>query len=519
MITKQVRIASIYKLILSFSLILLNLLAANASVQPNTLFSNHMVLQQGVEVPVWGTAGEGEKITVEFGSQRVSTMTKNGRWMVKLAPLDYQKSPSNLIIKGNNQVVIEDVVVGEVWVCSGQSNMARRMSPHVKYQTITNFEQERDSANHPTIRQYTVQYAQTDTSVADANGNWMICSPSTVEQFSAVAYFFARDLQKALDVPIGIILSSVGGTQAKHWTSREAMESNPALLPLVQEYDLACLEYPQKKADYIAYLDSVNRKFRMDSLFAVNQKAEIPQKPKLQKSPQIPNEQRRIACYFNGMIAPLIPYAIKGVAWYQGESDNDFAEQYKLLFPTLISDWRVRWSQGDFPFLYVQVAPYYKTKPEIRDAQLLSLQSTKNTAMVVTTDCGNAKDIHPPLKQPVGYRLSLAARALAYKEKIEYSGPVYHDCKMENNEIRLYFEHASSGLVAKNGELKGFTIAAADLNFVQARAKIKDNYVIVSGDSITKPVALRYGWENVPDVNLYNGAGLPASPFQIINHK
>jgi sialate O-acetylesterase len=217
---------------------------------------------------------------------------------------------------------------------------------------------------------------------------------------------------------------------------------------------------------------------------------------------------------FNGMIHPLIPYGIKGVLWYQGESNSKQAKEYLTLFPAMIADWRTRWKQGDYPFLYVQVAPYNGMPPEIREAQLLSLAKVKNAAMTVTTDFGDANDIHPKKKEPVGQRLALAARALAYGEKIEYSGPLYDSMKVENGKVVMDFKHTGTGLIAKDGPLKGFTIAGKDKQFVPARAEIQGSSIVVSAEGVTDPQAVRYGWANVPDVNLYNQEGLPASPFR-----
>jgi sialate O-acetylesterase len=214
------------------------------------------------------------------------------------------------------------------------------------------------------------------------------------------------------------------------------------------------------------------------------------------------------------MLAPVIPYGIKGAIWYQGESNAKQSKQYRTLFPAMITDWRARWKQGDFPFFFVQIAPYHSQPPEIREAQFLTLAKVKNTAMVVTTDVGDATDIHPTRKEPVGQRLALAARALTYGEKTEYSGPLYDSMTAKGGEIALSFKHVGGGLVAKDGELKGFTIAGEDKQFVPAQAKIQGSAILVSAEGVAAPKAVRYGWANVPDVNLFNQQGLPASPFR-----
>lgn len=497
----------------SFFFITLLFLSFSASLNaavPNSLFSDHMVLQQKVNIPVWGTGRNGEKVSIEFAGQLFTTVVDKNHWHVVFHAKD-AGGPYSMKITGDTTITIKDIYIGEVWVCSGQSNMERKMSPHWKYQTITNYEEEKKAANHPLIRQYLVPNTLSDTQVEDTGGSWAVCSPDTIESFSAVAYFFARDLHQARKVPIGIILSAVGGTQAKLWTSRAGLTNNTELLPLVQEYDDAINEYPQKLVEYNANKDSVFSKYERDKEFAKLANKPLPRRP---KPPHNPSKRWRIACFYNGMIAPLLKYPIKGVLWYQGESDRDFAGQYQVLFPTLINDWRNNWGLGNFPFLFVQIAPFEENNPEIREAQLVTLEKTSNTAMIVTTDCGNAQDIHPPFKQPIGHRLSLAARALAYNENITYSGPIFDSYKKNGNTMEISFLHASSGLKYKGKELTGFTLADSTNKFVPAKALIKGNKVIVYNDTITNPVAVRYSWANVPDGNLYNNENLPASPFR-----
>jgi sialate O-acetylesterase len=286
-----------------------------------------------------------------------------------------------------------------------------------------------------------------------------------------VAYYFARDLHAKLGVPVGIISTSWGGTPAQAWTSAEGFAGQPELK---------------------GYADQL-------------QAAEVLPENGHQNFP---------AALYNAMIAPVVPYGMKGVIWYQGEANAGQSKQYQTLFPAMIADWRAKWKLGDFPFLFVQIAPFKGLPPEIREAQLLTLAKSKNTAMAVTTDCGDANDIHPKQKEPVGHRLSLAARALAYSEKIEYSGPLYQEMKAAVDKAWISFSHAGGGLVAKDGDLKGFTIAGADGKFVPAKAEIKGDKVVVSAEGVSDPKAVRYGWDNVPGVNLFNKEGLPASPFR-----
>jgi len=442
-------------IVLSLSLLFaFNLAVAN--VKLNSLFTDHMVLQKGKPVSVWGTADEGEGVKVTFNGQSVSTTTVNGKWMVKLAPMPYLTKGSTMVIAGKNTLTVNDVLVGEVWLCSGQSNMERELGLRRGQQPITDWEKERDEANYPLIRSFYVPEKYAKEPIDDVNGSWKVCSPETVPSFSAVAYFFARDLYKQLNVPIGILFSAYGGTRAEDWTSKEALAGAKGIVPPAQ----------------------------------------------------ITNG------LYNAMIAPLLPVAIKGVAWYQGENNSGRAKEYQVVLPNMIKNWRTDFKQGDFPFLIVQIAPHKGMPPEIRESQLLASQQVKHTALIVTTDCGDANDIHPPHKQPVGERLALAARHLAYKENIEYSGPVYRSYKIKDNRIVLSFDHAAKGFLQNAEAIKGFTIAGEDQIFKVATAILKGNKVILFNEAIKKPVSVRYGWANVPDVNLYNVEGLPASPFR-----
>ena len=460
----------------------------SAKIVPNSLFSNHAVLQRGVVVPVWGSGSDGEAVTVEFNGQKKETKTVDGKWFVKLNAMQYG-GPYTLKITGENALEVEDIYVGEVWVCSGQSNMERQLGPRPPQPLIADWEKERDNANYPLIREYYVPITTSDEPLEDIGSKWEVCSPESVKEWSAVGYFFARDLYKALNVPIGMLFTAVGGTPVEYWTSRSGLENHPALKKVVEDYDKALMAFPKQLA-----------KYKRDG-----SKGDAPKNPA---------EARHTYGHFNAMISPLLHYAIKGVIWYQGESNQHNAELYPTLLSNMIFDWRSNWGVGEFPFLYVQVAPFKNMKPEIREAQRITLNRTYNTAMIVTTDCGDANDVHPPNKQPVGYRLSLAARALAYKEKIEYSGPMYETMEIVGDKVILHFSHTGKGLTAKEGSLKGFVIAAEDKNFVEAEAKIVGTTVEVTGKNLQNPVAVRYGWANVPDVNLFNKDGLPASPFK-----
>ncbi len=494
----------------SFAFVLLSLMFAKsfATVKPNSLFSDNMVLQRGVALPIWGTANEDEKITVEFNGQKASTVAKNGKWMLKLNPLK-AGGPYKMTITGENTITIQNILVGEVWICGGQSNMERQLGLRAGQKPIVNWKEEAANANYPEIRQYHVGRKASDTMITDANTKWEVCDTSSVKEFSAVGYFFARDLYKQLKVPIGLLFSTVGGTPAENWTTRAALEANPELKKLAEDYDKAKQNYPIAAANFKKDLPSLLAKWQTDSAAAVSANKKVPIKPAPPRNPA-----GGAGGLYNGMINPLIPYAIKGVIWYQGESNSGRGKQYQTLFPTMITDWRKNWNQGDFFFFYVQIAPFRGADPMIREAQLLTLNKIPNVAMAVITDCGDTVDIHPAFKQPVGNRLSLAARALAYKEKIEYSGPIYKSFEVKGNTVEVSFTHIGKGLVAKDGDLVGFTIAGEDKKFVTATATISGNKIIVTNADVTKPVAVRFSFNPVAKGNLFNSEGLPASPFR-----
>ena len=502
----------------------------HAAVKPNPLFSDGAILQRGQAVPVWGTARDGEKVSVTLGDQKLTTTAADGTWRVELKPLT-AGGPFTLTITGDNTVTVNNVLVGEVWICSGQSNM------EWPFNRAANAAEQGPLAVYPKIRMFTVAKTVSIKPLTEVNGSWVECSPASVGGFSAVGYFFARDLYQKLGIPVGMIHTSWGGTPAQAWTSLEGLSKDPELKNYAAKAKSALDNYPaavegfqpkivEFKAAKAVWQETIGKPYQ-ESLKLWNEETAkakttgqpLPPKPVLASpQPNIPKapggDQNSETTLFNGMLNPIIPYAIKGAIWYQGESNASQSRLYRSLFPAMIADWRTRWNQGNFPFLFVQIAPYNDQPPEIREAQMLTLAKSPNTAMAVTTDVGEATDIHPTHKEPVGQRLALAARALAYGEKLEYSGPLYQSLVTKGAEIALSFTHASGGLVAKDGELKGFTIAGADGNFVPAKAEIKDSNIVVSAAGVTEPKAVRYGWANVPDVNLYNKEGLPASPFR-----
>ena len=497
------------KKILIIGLLSFSVALSRGEIKPNALFADNMVLQQGVPVPVWGVAAEGQKVTVECAGQSVSTTAKDGKWMVRLKPLK-TAGPLSLVIKGDLQpITLTNVPVGEVWVCSGQSNMERQLGPRSGQEPIENWEQEAASADLPQIRMFFVPRSSAAKPSDNLRGSWVVCSPQTAADFSAVGFFFARALQQDLKVPIGMIFTSVGGTAVELWTSREALEGVPAGAELLRKSEQDIHDYPQALAKFKAEEPELMKKYQQDVAAAAADGSRTPKKPAAPPNPS----NRQPSCLFNGMVAPLIPYAFRGVIWYQGESNGGRGKQYRTLFPLMIKDWRSRWQQGDFPFCFVQLATYRSCDPMVREAQLLTLARVPNTAMAVTTDVGDTNDIHPTRKRPVGERLALAARALAYGEKIEFSGPLFESMKVKDGKATLRFSHAK-GLTAKGGGLTGFVIAGADKKLVPAEAVIQGETVVVSSPNVPAPEAVRYNWVSVAEGNLYNAAGLPASPFR-----
>lgn len=483
---------------------------AHADVALPAVIGDHMVLQQGMNIPIWGTAGPGENVVITIAGQQVQTTAdENGKWTVSLNPLEYG-GPFTLRVTGSNSIVVHDVLVGEVWVCSGQSNMQMAVS------RVNNAEKEIAEADFPNIRFFTVPRTVSDKPLDDTTGSWTACTPQTVPGFSAVGYFFGRELHKTLGVPVGLIHTSWGGTPAEAWTSLPALSAVPELRQLAQDWDERILAYPKALADY----QKAHAQWEKAAQKARAEGTKVPPEPKAPQNPA--TSPWRPAGLFNGMISPLIPFAIRGAIWYQGESNANRAYHYRTLFPTMIRDWRKHWGEGDFPFLFVQLANFMARKreptesawAELREAQLMTL-ALPNTGMAVIIDIGEANDIHPRNKQDVGKRLAAWALGTTYGKDVVISGPLYDSMTIEGNRIRLRFKHVDGGLVAKGGRrLKGFAIAGEDRKFYWAHAKIDGDTVVVRSFRVPKPVAVRYAWADNPECNLYNAAGLPASPFR-----
>jgi sialate O-acetylesterase len=489
--------------------LLANSLSAAEPLTLGSLFTDHAVLQRDMAVPVWGKAEPNSQIVVQFaGQSKSATVDKDGRWMVKLDPMPASAEGRMLSVSTDpaaSPLTRQDVLVGEVWLCSGQSNMAFNLKGSVDGEAAI------AAAGDGQLRLFAASAKAVDEPQDSIGGTWVVDAPKSAETFSAVAYFFGKELRQKLNVPVGLIRSSVGGTVAEAWAPRSDLESNPKLKPLLDIQARQVTEYSKNLADFKAREPKLLAEYEKRLAEAKAAGTRPPRKP--QFVDPLTNVNRPTGLY-NGSIAPLKPYALRGAIWYQGESNSGRGKEYQTLFPAMIAGWRKVWGQGDFPFLFVQITPHNGMSPEVREAQRITTQTTPNTAMAVTTDVGDATDIHPKQKRPVGVRLALAARALAYGESIEYSGPTYDAMTISGNQATLKFKHTGGGLVAQGGDLRGFTIAGTEGKFVPAHAAIQGDTIVVASDTVSEPVAVRYGWTNVPDVNLYNQAGLPASPFE-----
>ncbi len=461
-----------------------------ADISLPKIFSDHMVLQRNSKVKVWGTAEVSQKLIIKFnGSEAKATANAQGNWSVVITTNE-AGGPYALEVEaeeGQPKVVFNDVMVGEVWLCAGQCNMSAPVLNSL------NAENEIDgSKNFPELRLFAVEGHSSTEPLGDFPKvvPWSVCSPETVKDFSAVGYFFGREIIKELkqkkdykEITIGLIDASWKGTVCEAWTSRAAMDKVEGLAPLLRQWD-------------------------------ENDEPTSPNRP---------------GSVFNGMIAPITKFPIRGVVWYQGEANVDRGDQYRTLFPTLIEDWRQQFGQGEIPFYFVQLAPFrWEQKPpellaEIRDAQLNTLNSIPNTRMVVTTDIGDLQDINPKNKQVVGRRLAIAAITDVYADLVNdqsktlrHCGPIFEAMSTNNNQITLTFKNSADGLKIRSGEteLDCFTICGKDNKFVPATAKIDGHRILVSSSEIDAPVAVRFAWEDSAQPNLVNDQGLPASPFR-----
>lgn len=466
---------------LAFSIgLMLATKALMADIRLPQIFSDGMVLQRHQPIAVWGWADPSEHVKVELNNQnRETTADAVGRWQLALDP-EEAGGPFQLVVSGKNTVMLSDVLVGEVWVCSGQSNMEWSVG------RSNNAKQEIANANYPEIRQVRIPRKTAGVPLEDMEESleWKEVNPQNVGDFTAVGYFYARELHKELNVPIGLINASWGGTIIETWISKEALQTDKSLRKAIHFFE-------QVPADTIRQNTTPNRY------------------PTL---------------LFNAMINPLIPYTVKGVIWYQGEGNARRAYEYRKSFPMMINDWRKQWGLGDFPFYFVQLASYKASGgtsasgsawAELREAQHQTL-SLSRTGEAVTIDIGDTDDIHPRNKQDVGKRLAAIALHDSYGQDIVYSGPVYKKLRVKGKQAIIHFDYVHSGLAVKASEdIIGFEIAGADQRFYPAEARIAGETVVLSSPSVNRPKAVRYAWADDPGKsNLFNGDGFPAVPFR-----
>jgi len=472
---------------------------AVADIKLPAIISDHMVLKKGSKIPIWGKAEPGEAVKVTLGDVSAkATADSTGKWIASLDLSESKAGPFTLNVAGKNQIAVNDVLVGEVWLASGQSNMAFLLEKQ------TGSAEDIAKSANPALRQFQVTRVEPPEPSDEGGGKWTVASPETSGKFSAVGYYFQKQLNKELGVPVGIISTGVGGSACEAWISPQSIEADPHLKAA-------------REASLQARLTATKAVFR---------------------------SRTEPSCLFNGMIHPILSYPINGVIWYQGETNVSRAWQYRSAFPMLIKDWRTQWKQPDLPFYFCQLAnfkpktaaPEESPDAELRESQSLALK-LPHTGQAVLIDIGEAGDIHPRNKKDVGDRLARIALADCHGKKIAFSGPVYQSMKIEGDKIRLTFTHTDGGLTAKplpatydvktekgvtaplvrnspNSELAGFAICGADHKWVWADAKIDGDSVVVWSDQVPKPVAVRYAWASNPTCNLYNGAGLPASPFR-----
>jgi sialate O-acetylesterase len=540
MMNNMKKLKPFYYSTLFMLLFILSFDRASAKITLPAIIGDNMVLQRGIKIPIWGWADPEETINITFQGKKFETKAlQNGKWSLKLGSYAKGGPYEMQLSSAKNNITLKNILIGDVWLASGQSNM------EFGIQTEKSGPTEIVNARDSMIRLFYVPMAfsimpreNMDAPASSRNGKWIVCSPEAMADtkfawhgFSAAGYYFAKEIRGHEKAPVGMIGSYKGGTPAQAWMSLEGLNQSPAFdtyinahQKLVEDLENARKHYPKKFAEYQAKLKNTDQ----------NSSAPKPQAPQPPEGGfSAPSN------LFNAMIMPIIPFGIKGVIWYQGESNADKLPQaieYRQLFPRLISDWRKNWSQGNFPFLFVQLANYKKAarKPSegvwawLREAQLKTL-GIQATGMAVITDIGDSADIHPTNKKDVGIRLSLAARKIAYTEQLVYSGPIFKRMKVKGNVIEISFDHVGAGLIGHRPgndqttpaieTLKGFGIAGADGKFVWAEAHIEGDKVLVTAKGIENPVALRYNWADNPLGTLYNKEGLPASPFRTDDFK
>jgi len=499
------------KSILTITVTLISISSLFADVRLPAIIGDNMALQQKTNACVWGWADPGEAISIKGSwqwSASNTTADDDGKWKINIKT-PKAGGPHKLTIKGKNTIKLKNIIVGEVWLCSGQSNMAMPMEGFTEKQSIHGGSEDIKNATKKSIRLFTVKMATSETPQDDIKGSWVECTPETVKSFSAVGYYFGRKIHQETKNPVGLICSAWGGTMAQAWTRIDFIKYDDNLSPMIDLYNTKLQEWEKACTD-----------------------AEKEQKTKPNRTFGI-RPQDKSASIYNAMIAPITNMTICGTIWYQGESNANAAYLYRVLFPTMIKNWRCDFNNYQMPFYFVQLANYTTHKPgeeiksyrgeprdnawaELREAQLMTC-FMKNNGMAVAIDIGETNNIHPGNKKDVGERLALWALAKDYGQKSECSGPLYAGYRIEGNEIRVLFSHAENGLMSKEDTPKGFAIAGEDRKFVWADAKIDGSTVLVSSDQIESPVSVRYAWDIDPETCLYNKENLPASPFRTDN--
>lgn len=474
-------------------------LDSQAAVSVPNIFSDHMVLQRDQENKVWGRAEPGEKVTVKIQDQsQKATADDAGNWHVMLAALPAGGPHEILIHSDSNEISIQDVLVGEVWICSGQSNMQWSVS------NVNDADLVIAAANYPQIRMINFPNVGSQQPIwTHDKANWMPCSPNSVEWFSAVGYFFGRQLHQTLDVPIGLVNNAWGGSAADAWIDRE-------LLAKDSRYEKTLAGWKTKESRFAELSEKTD--------LSDQERGELKELTKLMKG------QHRPANIYNGVLLSHMGYGIKGAIWYQGETNAGRAYQYRDLFPMLIQNWRDKWQQGKFPFYWVQLADFGQEKPqpsesgwaELREAQTMTMDRLPNTGEAVIIDVGEGKDIHPRNKLIVGQRLARWALANEYGVDIAYQSPRFESMSVEEGKAILSFKHVHQGWRPFDVQKPiGFAIAGEDKKFVWADAEIlEDNRIAVSSDKVSEPVAVRYAWADNPRCNMYDQVGLPLTPFR-----
>ncbi len=484
-------------------------LAARADVRLAHVISDQAVLQRERPIHIWGWAAPGSHLTVGFHGQTVPALADElGKWGVWLAP-ERAGGPYSLTVGGDGPATtVSDLLVGDVWFASGQSNMEMPLAGFGPGAPVKNGEQEIAAATNPRLRLLAIDHKASEYPLDDIAATWTACTPETARRFSAVAYFFGREIAVKENVPVGLIDATWGGTPADPWVSMETLGADPALLPAFAS-----------RGRFIAHVADT------ETMLATEKREDAAAKAAGKPAPSHsfhPDEASwRPAALYNGMIAPFTPLAIRGFLWYQGETSSarDRAPFYSTLFPALIEDWRAHFAQGDLPFLYVQISSFHSPGEDwgrVRDAQRRSLR-VANTAMAVTLDVGLAGNVHPPDKQTVAARLALAARAMVYGEHVSYASPLFRQATRElqpdgSMALRVWFDHGD-GLSYRGAPATGFEVAGADGQYVPAQARVEKDTVLVTATGVERPVYVRYGWMGVMESNLYNAEGLPASTF------